>query len=943
MKRAGVWAAVGLLCGAVLLGGLYVAWWMFVPSLVIRALSAQGFEHALVEVAWPTRTHLDVPLLTFQRTIGTDRATVTIEQARVEYTLASLWDGRVERLVISQASVHLAPAVSAEPVASAAPAASFTEWLHPIPQLPIHEVLLGWLAVRREGHDGAIHEGTAAGTLRVDGGRASVAATVQPKGGPAYVVTLDGTSLGEMALQITTSAVPPTRVFALASKIVPSDEQVSLSGTVQVDVHDVAPLVALVLPLDGAIQDATGNIHVAWTGSASARVSPADVLIQPDTAITGTYRISGTIPAWAETARNVTGATEGTWAWAQRQLTWTFAQGAHWEAQIAEAALTLPAGLLPQRGVPIPARVTTQGLVEGLWDGAADRAADRTEESPAMRLRGPLSVQIGSRATGLLLEATSSSIAWQGGTQWRGEGMLRIQGAGGPTIRSWCGAQHVTADLAAAVAVTAQQIELRMQPGAKLQLAGIVLGEHAAAHASLAVQQPLQWRMVRDPAAVPAQAITSGEIELRADGVTVAGQAMAFERATVAVTQLAAASRAWSGWTGEGRVRVIGMRPTVKAMTVATGDWSLDGRLDAVGVTAQVAALLSNGWVSLSGTGAHHADTGRGEARITLAPVRMEPARALSTLVTPWSAPFDATGGTLEGSGTVAWERTSDGAFAPRQGTVHVQMKDVAGRMQQVTFAGLTTDAQVQLRDGIVQMPEPAPVALASVRAGLDVTGLAAQVQAGWDGPSGGRLDHAEFSWTPAWIDLKKFRSELFGGVISSDGLRYRPGQTPHALTLSLQGIQLQAVLNLEQQKGLDGTGVLDGTIPMTLGAGGLSVEQGTVAARPPGGVIRYRPAADSAAAQAASHETLGMVLQPLADFHYNVLTATARLVENGTLTLATRLEGRNPGWQAGRPVHFNLTVEENIPALLKTLGLVNELQESIGKRFEPQAGGAPR
>ena len=65
---------------------------------------------------------------------------------------------------------------------------------------------------------------------------------------------------------------------------------------------------------------------------------------------------------------------------------------------------------------------------------------------------------------------------------------------------------------------------------------------------------------------------------------------------------------------------------------------------------------------------------------------------------------------------------------------------------------------------------------------------------------------------------------------------------------------------------------------------------------------------------------------------------------EDGNLWLNTRLEGRNPGWQNGRPVHFNLNVEENIPALLKTLDTVTRVEDAFTEQLDKQdrGGGKP-
>jgi hypothetical protein len=76
------------------------------------------------------------------------------------------------------------------------------------------------------------------------------------------------------------------------------------------------------------------------------------------------------------------------------------------------------------------------------------------------------------------------------------------------------------------------------------------------------------------------------------------------------------------------------------------------------------------------------------------------------------------------------------------------------------------------------------------------------------------------------------------------------------------------------------------------------------------------------------------IVLQALSNFHYNVLQVGAEYGANGMLQLQARLEGKNPDQKKSPPIHFNLTVQENVPALLKSLRLVNDLEDSIRRKF---------
>ena len=77
------------------------------------------------------------------------------------------------------------------------------------------------------------------------------------------------------------------------------------------------------------------------------------------------------------------------------------------------------------------------------------------------------------------------------------------------------------------------------------------------------------------------------------------------------------------------------------------------------------------------------------------------------------------------------------------------------------------------------------------------------------------------------WSELRDLRCDLLGGMATSQGVRADLGYPPYAFTVLLRELDLSKVLSLEQQKGLQGTGVLDGSIPVTVTARGLTVKDG--------------------------------------------------------------------------------------------------------------------
>ena len=78
----------------------------------------------------------------------------------------------------------------------------------------------------------------------------------------------------------------------------------------------------------------------------------------------------------------------------------------------------------------------------------------------------------------------------------------------------------------------------------------------------------------------------------------------------------------------------------------------------------------------------------------------------------------------------------------------------------------------------------------------------------------------------------------------------------------------------------------------------------------------------------------LDFALRALQDFRYDVLEAGVDYDVEGNLALAVRLEGRNPGIEGGRPIHYNVNVTENLPVLLRSLRLESDVTRNLERRL---------
>ncbi|MFO0774275.1 MAG: YdbH domain-containing protein [Nitrospiraceae bacterium] len=935
MTRAATVAAVsvGLLLSAAAL--LYVNSGTLLSRWATELLLDQQLDHVVVEVGRPTLTGLDIPLFAAQRRQDGHRVTVTIENAHIDYTFASVMAGRVERIVLPQASIHLAeqshaPLPKQEGV-DAQPAAS--EWLAPLPLLPFDELAIGWVAIDREAADGVVHHGTVSGTLRTREQRVNASLTVQVAETPPYRVELDAAHLGDLAFDVTTTATPPTPVVSIYSTAKPSgssDAQLALQGTLRADLQACAPLAAMVLPLNGNAMAIQGIVTVEWNGTASARAPLSALVSHPDTVLDGTYRVVASAPSWHRQATAIAGELSGSWSVKAQQLQWTLAKGARAAATVDAVVLGVPDGWLPATQTTIPLALLTTGELRG----EVDQVFGQTAAKPTGFFNGPVTIRAGS-PVGLSASIDLASLGLADGTLW-GQGAVRLSGTPGKVVTAAVGAERATVDLRADVSIaalgptgTASPIRLDVKPGSTIEAAPLVIDSIRSARATVRVTKSMVVRLPQGAAASPTT-IDSGAVELTAPLVTFASGQVAFERTTIDVTRIVFGAST----TGGATIRLVGMRPTLNGMTLAQGDWTVTGRAEATQYHTDVDGRIGGTRAFVTGRFAHDLRTATGAASLTLKPVRSDVAQPLSTLLSPWPLPVDVTAGTLAADAQATTTGATLQSIVPQRAQLTVRTDAVATTVAGLAVTGITTAATLLYDGGRLAMPQPAALRIAAIDAGVKANDLSASWQLGWgDG------------FTPVWADVRKLSLRAFGGTVGSDGLRYMMHGASKPFSLTLRELQLQEIFQLEQQKGLDGTGVLNGVIPITLGEVGVTVENGEIEARPPGGIIRYRPNDGSAEAMAQSSSAMQTVLQPLANFHYNVLRATAQYEPKGTLSLATRLEGRNPDWQRGRPVHFNVTVTENIPALLKSLGLVQSLQDSIEQRFDNGArslvGGA--
>ena len=170
---------------------------------------------------------------------------------------------------------------------------------------------------------------------------------------------------------------------------------------------------------------------------------------------------------------------------------------------------------------------------------------------------------------------------------------------------------------------------------------------------------------------------------------------------------------------------------------------------------------------------------------------------------------------------------------------------------------------------------------------------------------------------------------------MSASEVVYDPGRKNTSFDVYFKNLDLAEVARAQKMKAVTVTGKVDGHLPVSLNADGLSIDNGTFSSVVPGGTIQYKSAVNGGSTVSGS--LTGIVLKALEDFQYDLLSGTAQYTKEGELALNVHLEGVSPALETERPVHLNVNMEQNVLSLLKSLRYSKVVTEELDQRIQQQ------
>lgn len=336
-----------------------------------------------------------------------------------------------------------------------------------------------------------------------------------------------------------------------------------------------------------------------------------------------------------------------------------------------------------------------------------------------------------------------------------------------------------------------------------------------------------------------------------------------------------------------------------------TGDVSLHNNIASgtVHIASRVSELPEQ--ITVSVPFSHQLESGIGRGTVHSKPIRFsEQQRFLPSIIPNWQWPADLVAGSLNLSGQLNWNRSDVAA------NVTLKLNKLDSFYREVLFRGI---------GGSVTVAWP------EADATIEIT--AEQLQVGM------ALNDLSLAagFAEGNVHIKTLQMSVFDGTLSTSNINLDPQHIEFKTLLKLDGIELGELLGVEQ--GIEGSGILDGQLPVVVSGRSITMSHGELKARKPGGIIRYTGTVPAAAIK--SSPELQLAVDALKNFHYKVLDINASYAENGRMTLVVRLEGRNPEMKKSRPVNFNLNLTEDVPSLIKSLMLTREISDGLQTRIE--------
>ncbi|MCA1958380.1 MAG: YdbH domain-containing protein [Nitrospira sp.] len=916
-----------LFLGLIVLVGVYLLLPLGASYLLARELSRHGYERVIVQLGYPGVGGIHVPVVSLQQNLGGETLLLSLTNAEIQYSLPKLIQGRVDRVILPDVAVQVLTThrqAAGEATESEEDNDDELPWsfltandlLRRLPIFPFDELRLDRVSIFREKATGPLRKVIISGSVQYRHEEVNGHLSFQGQNTVSYGLTISGSSVGTWSAVLVSQRLHTVPIVSWESQAHSSGEQIQVKGRLDVNIREFAPFIALLVPIGPDLGKVTGRVTVYWVGTAAVDTALTTLWHDPRTRLEGGVTASITLPALKGVAKDIAVAYQGTFTGNASEVAWTLAPGVPLEATINGQAPffhEMLRNIVPRGDQPIWIEHSQPLHGAVYWS-----------ESPVRTvMASPVRVRYGRAPESFVVEVEASHAEWKGGELSTLEGTYRVSGALPRAVVETLFAHEVSADIQGNLKVKRGRVQGTMSSSSSVKVRQIEREALFIPHATFQWQDSFFFQCE-----VAALRCSGGPatVGIRIPSLRVMGQDV---RVAQGLLTLQLAEVAGRSWHTQGKFSLQGVSPNLLPWKIQPTDWKVRFLADQAGIKADLHVEAPFQKQLVFAEIDQPLVKGEGMLHAAIGPVDFDGAEhRLGNLITKMPWPVELTEGRMTSTVDVLWvggwgDRGEEFRVMSGSGTVVVEK--LSGRYEDSVFknANATVTIRAGASDSTVTM-EPAQISVASIRSGVEITNCSARIGGSWRSADVSPI-----------LELSNIRCEAFGGVITSDGWAVDQARSQYQMTVSLHDLDLAKILSVEPNRGLQGTGTLNGTLPIVINPSGVTVKNGLLISSPPGGIISYAVSEDSLKSFAETNAELRLVAQALNNFHYTVLRSGVDYAENGMLLLTARLEGKNPDLKTVPPIHFNLTVQEHIPSLLKSLRVVDELERTVERKFK--------
>ena len=911
------WSVIGL----VLLSGL--AYWLL-PTigsmLITQALTNRGFTNVVVQIDYPSSHALTIPSLAFSTQSESGSNSIIINNTEITYSLDSLINNIVEAVNIEHIKIvwdssllerpsSQSPSLPARQTDSQFNFTSFGSGA-PLPVLPFQHLRVKHVNISNPLAPPALQQISINASM--DALQEGYEGTIHFEGDGLLLnlLTFSLTQNGTVSFTGIHTNAPEKPLLNLKTSLERSPTALNLQGKATLKLHPLIHTLAALYPLPPEYQSLTGTFSGSWTGAIQEQPSQADSSLGP---IQGDFAVEAHMPTWPPFAQDVQLRTQGTFAMEGPAITVVLQSSSSGSVNLSLNSLTPPA---------LDQFISHKNLRSLSWNirQPVPVVVSMKQNLDAVQiLSGQIQIAMRNSSEQLGILLSPRNLLWKPTSGLAGKGEVSISLHLRPASTPFLNLKTLSLEASTSIEKSANQIVVTLNPSSFLRLSNI--NKEAIHIPALEGRFPkaLSWTYHPEAKTWELQAAAS---TLSLPSFSLQGKQWKLgDILTKDLTMTATPER----WVINGETTVKKVLPPFNTIKIPASNWLARYSANPTSMTVQFNGQTLRHPLHIGGQVRLDLKTGDGSGTMTLKPIQFAPQTlVLSQLIQPWPFPdMEVTHGTASASGEVSFGKALNETTTPiKIKRLHgiVDFKEMGGFLTPTIMEGFTTRVEILGENETLHIPTT-PVRIRNIQSAVGLTETSLLFSAG------------PFPQTSVpTLSITNMSTHLLGGKVSLADAEIDLSATTHEVNLKVRGLDLGEILRLEQEETVKGTGTLDGMLPLFISGKDVEVHQGSIHARSPGGTLQLDIAEETANSWAKTQPNLDLIVKSLQNYQYSKLEVGVDYEKNGILKLATQLEGKNPDFRKGVPIHFNLNIEENIPALMKSLSLVKDLENKIEK-----------